>query len=47
VGGRKYLLPARSQTEIRSPQLSVRSDTNFREYGKFSSDSIITFGDGK
>jgi hypothetical protein len=47
VGGRKYLLPAHSQTEIRSPQLCVRNDTDFRQYGKFSSDSIILFGDGK
>jgi hypothetical protein len=47
VGGRNYLLPARSTTEIYSPQMSVRNDTEFREYGKFSSDSIVTFGDGK
>lgn len=47
VGGRDYLLPASSETEIRSPHLSVRNQMSFREYSKFSSDSIITFGDGK
>jgi hypothetical protein len=47
VGGRRYLLPAHSITEIDSPRLSVRSDTEFRKYGKFSSDSVVKFGDGK
>jgi hypothetical protein len=47
VGGRTFLLPARSQTMIQSPEVSVRCDTEFRQYAKFSSDSIIKFGDGK
>jgi hypothetical protein len=47
VGGQRYLLPAHSNTEIYSPRLLVRNDTDFREYGKFSSDSTVTFGEGK
>ena len=34
VGGRSYLLPARCETEIRSPGLSVKNDMEFREYRK-------------
>jgi hypothetical protein len=47
VGGRDYLLPSRCQTEMHSPELSVRNDTEFREYRKFSSESTVTFGAGK
>jgi hypothetical protein len=47
VGGRPYLLPARSQTEMRSPKLSLWNQTEFRDYRKFSTESTITFGDGK
>jgi hypothetical protein len=47
VGGRSYLLPAHCQTEIHSPELSVRNDMDFREYRKFSADSQIEFGIGK
>ncbi len=47
VGGRSYLLPARCQTEILSPGLSVRNVMEFREYRKFSADSSIEFGVAK
>jgi hypothetical protein len=47
VGGRDYLLPARSETEMRSPRLSVRNQMQFRDYRKFSADSSITFDPGK
>jgi hypothetical protein len=47
VGGRNYLLPAHSATEIISPRLSVLNDANFREYRKFSADSVIDFGTAK
>ena len=47
VGGRNYLLPARSETEMRGPQLSVRNEIEFREYRKFSTESTITYGDRK
>lgn len=43
VGGRDYLLPVHSQTEMRSPRLSVRNDVDFREYRKFSADSVIDY----
>jgi hypothetical protein len=43
VGGRKYLLPASSETEMRSPVKWVRNRIEFRDYNKFSSQSTITF----
>jgi|ERR1039458_3820131 hypothetical protein len=47
VGGRQYLLPESSETEMRSVDMWARNHTDFREYRKFSADSTITFGDGK
>jgi len=47
VGGRNYLLPARSETEVHSSEMWARNKTEFREYRKFSADSIIDFGTGK
>jgi len=44
VGGKLYLLPASSETEMRSFDLSARNHTDFREYRKFSADSTIVFG---
>lgn len=47
VGGRDYLLPASSETIMDTLRVSMRNQMTFREYSKFSSESIITFGDGK
>jgi len=47
VGGRNYLLPARSESQMRGPTVVVRNKMEFTAYRKFSSDSTITFGDGK
>lgn len=47
VGGRSYLLPARSEAEIHSTTQWARNKMEFREYRKFSSDSTIDFGPGK
>ena len=47
IGGQKYLLPAHSETEMRSPRQWARNDTEFREYRKFSSESVITYGVAK
>jgi hypothetical protein len=47
VGGRSYLLPVRSETEMRTPQHRARNKTEFRDYHKFSADSVIDFGTGK
>lgn len=47
IGGQSYLLPSGAQTEMRTPKLWARNDISFREYGKFSSDSSISFGAGK
>jgi hypothetical protein len=47
VGGRGYLLPAHAETVMRSAKMWVRNHVDFREYRKFSTESTITFGDGK
>lgn len=44
VGGRSYLLPVRSETELRSSDIWTRNKMEFREYRKFSADSVIDFG---
>lgn len=44
VGGKDYLLPARSETEVRGPQHWARNKMEFREYRKFSADSTVDFG---
>jgi hypothetical protein len=47
VGGRSYLLPVRSETELHGETLWARNKMEFREYRKFSADSVIDFGVGK
>ncbi|MGA3020108.1 MAG: hypothetical protein ABSF62_23565 [Bryobacteraceae bacterium] len=47
VGGKPYLLPASSETEMLSLELWARNHTEYREYRKFSADSTIRFGEGK
>ena len=47
IGGRDYLLPARSETQMRSSEVYVKNRMEFTGYRKFSSESSITFGDGK
>jgi len=47
VGGRNYLLPSHSETEMRGPTSFARNVIEFREYRKFSSDSTIDFGPPK
>jgi hypothetical protein len=47
VGGRDYLLPARSETEMRGRLVAARSVTEFREYHKFAADSTVDFGPPK
>jgi hypothetical protein len=47
VGGRSYLLPVRSETELHSSDLWTRNKMEFRGYRKFSADSVVDFGTGK
>ena len=47
VGGRSYLLPSRSETEAHGSMVWMRNKMEFREYRKFSADSVIDFGTGK
>ena len=47
VGGREYLLPVHSEMELRTPGASARNKTEFREYRKFSAESVVDFGVGK
>jgi hypothetical protein len=44
VGGRNYLLPARSETEMYGRFTAARSVTEFRDYHKFAADSAVDFG---
>jgi len=37
------LLPARSETVIRRPLMWMRNQMEFRDYGKFSTESTVTF----
>ena len=46
VGGRPYLLPVRSETEL-DGQNSLKNDTEFRAFGKFAATSTVDFGAGK
>jgi hypothetical protein len=47
VAGRDYSLPARSETETHSTETWARNKMEFRNYRKFSVDSVIDFGTGK
>jgi hypothetical protein len=44
VGGQDYLLPARSESEVRGAEVSARNEIEFRDYHKFTADSSIQFG---
>jgi hypothetical protein len=47
IAGQRYLLPARSKTEIRSTMTAQSTESEFREYGKFDASSSVNFGKGK
>ena len=47
VGGKQYLLPESSETEMRSRQLWTRNHAKYRDYRKFSADSVVRFGEAK
>ena len=47
VGGKQYLLPASSETEMRSRELWTRNHAEYRDYRKFSADSVVRFGEAK
>jgi hypothetical protein len=45
VGGRNYLLPASAETVMRGPAKWTRNRMEFQNYGKFFSESFVTFDD--
>jgi hypothetical protein len=47
IDGVEYLLPAVSETQMRSLDGWALNRAEFREYRKFSADSKVTFGTGK
>jgi hypothetical protein len=47
VGGRQYLLPASSETEVHSPGSWRWNQIQFRQYRKFGTESTISFGPDK
>jgi hypothetical protein len=44
IGDREYLLPARSVSETITKDDHRKSDTQFKDYKKFSAEAAITFG---
>jgi len=47
VGGRNYLLPVRSEAEVHGEMMWARNKMEFKDYRKFTADSVIDFGTGK
>jgi hypothetical protein len=47
IAGRRYLLPARSQTEMNTRSMWTWNHAEFRGYRKFETDSKVTFTDEK
>ena len=47
IGGRSYLLPSRSETEIHAITFWARNRMEFHDYKKFGAESLIDFGTGK
>lgn len=43
VGGREYLLPSTSETEMHTDKIWLRNHIVFRDYNKYATDSTITF----
>lgn len=44
IAGRNYLLPSRSELEMRAPTAWARNVIEFRDYRRFSVDSTVDFG---
>ena len=44
IAGRNYLMPSRSELEMRGPTAWARNVIEFRDYGRFSVDSTVDFG---
>lgn len=47
IGGRTYLLPSRSRSEMRGPVQWIKNLAEFGDYRKFSADSTVDFAVGK
>jgi hypothetical protein len=47
IGGKEFLLPAVSETELKSLDIWTRKKAEFRDYRKFSAESTVTFGPAK
>jgi hypothetical protein len=46
VGGQEYSLPVHSEMHLRDTTNEVKTEIEYTRYGKFVSDSKLTFGDG-
>ena len=44
IAGQNYLLPSRSELEMRGPTAWARNVIEFRDYRRFSVDSTVDFG---
>jgi hypothetical protein len=47
IGGKAYILPVRSETELEGPKFAIRNAIEFRAFRKFDSSSTVEFGVGK
>ena len=47
IGGREYLLPSHSESEVHGAAEWAKSVIKFQEYRKFTADSVVDFGRGK
>jgi hypothetical protein len=45
IGGQRYLLPSRAEGTARTNKTAAKNESLFRNYRKFSADSLIQFGD--
>jgi hypothetical protein len=47
IGGKAYILPVRSETELEGPNLAIKNAIEFRAFRKFGASSTVDFGGGK
>jgi hypothetical protein len=43
IGGKRYLLPLRAETEMSAVSIQTRNQVDFRDYRKFNAETSITF----
>ena len=44
IGGNRYILPVRSETELEGPKFAIKNAIEFRAFRKFDANSTVDFG---